>query len=80
MSDKEKERLADSVEESASHPGDVLQSNFTKSRFELQKYTTAELVDALKWKDGVVNTIVVPPHEKVEILTEGPAIVLVVIN
>lgn len=41
---------------------------------------TKDLVEELSKREGVVNTIQVPPHAKVDTKTEGPAIVLVVID
>lgn len=46
----------------------------------IKECSTAEIVEELKNRKGVINTIKVPPYEKVEITTEGPAIVLVVID
>lgn len=46
----------------------------------IKEYSTAELIKELKNRQGVINTIKVPPYEKVEITTEGPAVILVVID
>lgn len=46
---------------------------------DLSSYTTAQLVEELKQRQGVTTTIV-GPYEGVEITANGPAVVLAVID
>ena len=46
----------------------------------LQNYTTAELVDHLSRREGVIATIVVPPTNGHLITVNGPATVMIVID
>ena len=47
---------------------------------ELKKFSTAELVEELSHREGVVNTVMIPPYAKVDLKVEGPSTVLVVID
>lgn len=46
---------------------------------ELKEYSTKDLVDELKQREGVETTIA-DPHHDVGIMVSGPAVVLVVID
>lgn len=46
----------------------------------LQNYTTAELVDHLSRREGVIATVVVPPTNGHLITVNGPATVMIVID
>lgn len=51
-----------------------------ENKQDLSEISTKDLVEEISKREGVVNTIQVPPHAKVDIKTEGRAIVLVVID
>ena len=46
----------------------------------LKDIKTCELLEELKHREGVINTIMVPNEAKIEMTVEGPSIVLVVID
>lgn len=46
---------------------------------ELNKLTTKELVEELRRREGV-KAIIVDPHTEKEIIVEGPAIILEIID
>ena len=80
---KEKEPIPTVKEEIDSHTGDAHQQSYVldidkiKS---LQNYTTKELVECLKGRDGVIATIAVPPTDGHLITVNGPAVVMIIID
>lgn len=80
---KEKESIPTVKEEIDSHTGDAHQQSYVldidkiKS---LQNYTTKELVECLKRRDGVIATIAVPPTDSHSITVNGPAVVMIILD
>ena len=80
---KEKEPIPTVKEEIGSHTGDAHQPMYSVNLDKikaLQNYTTKELVECLKRRDGVIATIAVPPTDSHSITVNGPAVVMIILD